>query len=118
MTRLLTRPRFPTEEDQLLERKRLFDILERLVPWEASNDQRILAEARLEIEKSCDGDLPRILDPFGGGGAIPLEAFRLGMPTYTGDLNPIAVLVQRAMLEIPSRFAGRPPVSADTRSSQ
>lgn len=109
---------FPTEEDQQVERKRLFDILERLVPWEASNDARILGEARAEIERSCDGDLPKILDPFGGGGAIPLEALRLGLPTYTGDLNPVAVLIQRAMLEIPGRFAAQPPVHPDARASQ
>lgn len=109
---------FPTEDDQLVERKRLFNILERLVPWEASNDPRIIAEARVEIERSCAGDLPKVLDPFGGGGAIPLEALRLGLPTYTGDLNPVAVLIQRAMLEIPSQFAGRPPVSPDVRHSQ
>ncbi len=109
---------FPTEEDQTLERKRLFDILERLVPWEASNDARILAEARAEIERSCEGELPKVLDPFGGGGAIPLESLRLGLPTYTGDLNPVAVLIQRAMLEIPSRFAGLPAVHPDARSSQ
>ncbi len=77
---------FPTEDDQQVERKRLFDILERLVPWEASNDERILAEARAEIVKSCDGELPKILDPFGGGGAIPLEALRLGLVLSTlGD---------------------------------
>lgn len=109
---------FPTEEDQLVERKRLFDILERLVPWEASNDPRIIAEARAEIERSCDGDLPKVLDPFGGGGAIPLEAMRLGLPTFTGDLNPVAVLIQRAMLEIPSRFSGNPPVAPGAKHSQ
>ncbi len=109
---------FTTEEDQLVERKRLFDILERLVPWEASNDPRIIAEASAEIKRSCDGDLPKVLDPFGGGGAIPLEAIRLGLPTYTGDLNPVAVLIQRAMLEIPSRFAGSPPVAPGAQHSQ
>jgi len=109
---------FPTEDDQLVERKRLFEILERLVTWEASNDPRIIAEAKAEIERSCDGDLPKVLDPFGGGGAIPLEAMRLGLPTYTGDLNPVAVLIQRAMLEIPSRFAGRPPVAPNVQHSQ
>lgn len=110
--------KFPTEADQEVERKRLFDILERLVPWEASNDERILAEARAEIVKSSDGDLPKILDPFGGGGAIPLEALRLGLPTYTGDLNPVAVLIQRVMLEIPARFAHRHPVHPEARASQ
>ena len=109
---------FPTEEDQLVERKRLFDILERLVPWEASNDPRIIAEARAEIERSCDGDLPKVLDPFGGGGAIPLEAVRLGLPTFAGDLNPVAVLIQRAMLEIPNKFAGGHPVAPGARYGQ
>lgn len=109
---------FPTEEDQLIERKRLFGILERLVPWGASNDPRIIAEARAEIVRSCDGDLPKVLDPFGGGGAIPLEAMRLGLPTYSGDLNPVAVLIQRAMLEIPGRFAERPPVAPGIRHSE
>ena len=109
---------FPTEEDQLVERKRLFDILERLVPWEASNDETVLSEARAEILRSCDGDLPNVLDPFAGGGAIPLEAMRLGLPTFAGDLNPVAVLIQRAMLEIPSRFANRPPVAPEVRHSQ
>ncbi len=108
--------RFPTEEDQLVERKRLFDILERLVPWEASNDAEVLAEARAEIEKSCDGELPKLLDPFAGGGAIPLEALRLGLPTYAGDLNPVAVLIERAMLEIPHRFADRPPVHPEAQN--
>ena len=77
-----------------------------------------LAEARAEIEKSCNGELTKILDPFGGGGAIPLEALRLGLPTYTGDLNPVAVLIQRAMLQIPSRFAGKPPIHPDARSRE
>lgn len=110
--------RFPTKEDQFVERRRLFDILERLVPWEASNDARVVAEARAEIERSCEGNLPKVLDPFGGGGAIPLEAIRLGLPTYTGDLNPVAVLIQRAMLEIPSRFADKPPVAPAAKHSQ
>jgi putative DNA methylase len=109
--------KFPTEEDQHLERKRLFDILERLVPWEATNDEEVLAEAHAEILKSCDGDLPKILDPFGGGGTIPLEALRLGLPSYSGDLNPVAVLIQRAMLEIPHRFKDQTPVHPDARAS-
>jgi len=109
---------FPTEEDQTLERKRLLDILERLVPWEATKDERVLAEARAEIIRSCNGNLPKVLDPFGGGGAIPLESLRLGLPTYTGDLNPVAVLIQRAMLEIPGRFAGQAPVHPDPLVSQ
>ena len=105
--------RFPTEEDQKLERKRLFGILERLVVWRNSNDPEVLAEARAEIEKSCDGRLPNVLDPFCGGGTIPLEAQRLGLPSFGGDLNPVAVLVSKAMVEIPPRFAGLPPVNPD-----
>lgn len=101
-----------------MERKRLFDILERLVPWEATNDERILDEARAEIARSCDGELPKILDPFAGGGAIPLEALRLGLPTFAGDLNPVAVLIQRAMLEIPERFAKTLPIHPDVRGAQ
>ena len=108
--------RFPTEEDQKLERKRLFDILERLVVWENSNDLEVLAEARAEIEKSCEGGLPNVLDPFCGGGAIPLEAQRLGLPSFGGDLNPVAVLISKAMVEIPPRFAGLPAVNPDSRS--
>lgn len=110
--------RFPSDEAQQAERRRLIDILERLVRWEAVSDPRVLGEARAEIERSCDGNLPRVLDPFGGGGAIPLEAFRLGLPTYTGDLNPVAVIIQRAMLEIPSQFAGMSPVDPGARSTQ
>lgn len=109
--------RFPTEEDQAVERRRLFDILERLVPWEASTDEQVLSEARAEILHSSEGDLPKILDPFGGGGTIPLEALRLGLPSYSGDLNPVAVLIQRAMLEIPHRFADLPPIHPDVANS-
>ena len=110
--------KFPTDEDQAIERRRLFDILERLVPWEASNDEQVLSEARAEIIKSCDGELPKILDPFGGGGTIPLEALRLGLPSFSGDLNPVAVLIQRAMLEIPHRFAELPPIHPDVANSR
>lgn len=101
---------FPTPEQQQVERDRLFDILERLVPWEASMNPSVLAEAKAEIDKCFDGDPPPILDPFGGGGAIPLEAQRLGLTALSGDLNPVAVLIQKAMIEIPPRFSGLPPV--------
>ena len=103
-----------TPAEQEVERKRLFGILERLVRWESSNDERVLAEARAEIARCfADAPPPAILDPFGGGGAIALEAQRLGLEALSGDLNPVAVLIQRAMLEIPPRFAGRPPVHPD-----
>jgi putative DNA methylase len=109
---------FPTHEEQAAERRRLFSILERLVVWEASTDERVLAEAHAEIMKSCDGELPNVLDPFGGGGSIPLEALRLGLPSFSGDLNPVAVLIQRAMLEIPHRFAGVAPSHPDVSNSR
>ena len=108
--------RFPTEEDQAAERRRLFGILGRLVVWENSNDARVLGEARAEIEASCGGELPNVLDPFCGGGAIPLEARRLGLPAYGGDLNPVAVLISKALVEIPPRFEGLPPVNPDARA--
>ncbi len=108
--------RFSTEADQAEERRRLFDILERLVVWENSNNPEVLAEARAEIEASCDGELPSVLDPFCGGGAIPLEARRLGLPAYGGDLNPVAVLISKALVEIPPRFAGWPPINPDSRA--
>ena len=104
---------FPTEEDQAAERRRLFGILERLVVWKNSNNPEVLREARAEIEASCDGELPSVLDPFCGGGTIPLEAQRLGLPAYGGDLNPVAVLISKALVEIPPRFAGLPPVNPD-----
>ena len=108
--------RFPTPEAQQVERDRLFSILERLVPWEATTDPEVLAEAKAEIQRCFDGDPPAVLDPFGGGGAIPLEAQRLGLTALSGDLNPVAVLIQKAMLEIPPRFSGAPPVHPDVDS--
>ena len=103
-------------EEQQAERARLFAILERLVKWENSNDPDVLAEARVEIKRCFPDGAPPILDPFGGGGAIPLEAQRLGLKALSGDLNPVAVLIQKAMIEIPPRFAGRPAVHPDVRS--
>ncbi len=106
---------FPTEEDQAVERKRLFGILEDLVVWENSNEQDVLKKARAEIERCFDGESPAVLDPFAGGGSIPLEAQRLGLEALAGDLNPVAVLITKALVEIPPRFAGRPPVHPDAR---
>ena len=101
---------FPTEADQEVERKRLFDLIERLVVWESANDEALLAEAHAEILKSTDGNPPPILDPFAGGGSIPLEAQRLGLEAHASDLNPVAVLINKALIEIPPKWAGRPPV--------
>ena len=103
--------KFPTEEAQRQERERLFDILTRMVKWENSNDEEILAEAKAEILKSTDGNPPALLDPFAGGGAIPLEAQRLGLEAHAHDLNPVAVMINKAMIEIPPKFAGMRPVN-------
>ena len=99
-----------TPEEQEKERQRLFGILERLVVWENSNNPDVLAEAKAEIDRYFPDGPPPILDPFAGGGAIPLEAQRLGLKALAGDLNPVAVLINKAMIEIPPRFAGMAPV--------
>lgn len=106
---------FPTEEEQIKERQRLFFILEKLVKWENSNNKEILAEAKAEIMKSTNGNPPALLDPFAGGGAIPLEAQRLGLEAHASDLNPVAVMINKAMIEIPAEFADLAPVNPDAR---
>ncbi len=92
------------------ERTRLFRLIEELVKWENSTNDRVLSEARAEIMRSTNDDPPAILDPFAGGGTIPLEAQRLGLEAQASDLNPVAVLINKALIEIPPKFAGRPPV--------
>ena len=124
---------FPTEEDQSQERQRLFRIIEDLVKWENTTNETVLEQAREEIRRSwrrtCEDNrdhpraaelfdpdrLPAFHDPFAGGGSIPLEAQRLGLEAHASDLNPVAVLINKAMIEIPPRFAGRPPVNPETR---
>lgn len=101
---------FPSEEAVDAERQRLFGIIEELVIWENSTNEEVLERARLEIRKSCGGELPPIYDPFSGGGSIPLEAQRLGLPAYGSDLNPVAVMIGKALIEIPRKFAGMKPV--------
>lgn len=107
---------FPTEEAQQKERERLFGILTKLVKWENSNDEAILAEAKAEIMKSTDNNPPALLDPFAGGGAIPLEAQRLGLEAHAHDLNPVAVMINKAMIEIPPKFANMRPVNPEARA--
>ena len=102
--------RFPTEEAQRAERDRLHGIIERLVVWENTRDKALLAEAHAEILASTGGNPPPILDPFAGGGTIPLEAQRLGLEAHASDLNPVAVLINKALIEIPLKFAGERPV--------
>lgn len=106
---------FPTEEEQQAERERLFDILRELVIWENSNNRRVLDAAMAEIHRSMGDDVPALLDPFAGGGAIPLEAQRLGLKAYAQDLNPVAVTINKAMIEIPPKLAGHKPVNPRSR---
>jgi putative DNA methylase len=100
---------FPTEELQRNERERLHALIERLVAWENVRDVKLLAEARKEILRSTSGAPPAILDPFAGGGTIPLEAQRLGLETLASDLNPVAALINKALIEIPPNFRDQPP---------
>lgn len=116
------------KEKAQVERERLFKIIEELVQWENTGNEEVLERARAEICRSwrevCElnkahpqaaelfnpDKLPAFHDPFAGGGSLPLEAQRLGLESYATDLNPVAVTINKAMLEIPSRFAGRAPV--------
>ena len=126
---------FPDEAAQEKERQRLFRIVEELVKWESSNDRRVIAAARREIARSAaraQGEAPPrtkaevdaflaektppVLDPFCGGGSIPLEAQRLGLRTHGSDLNPVAVLITKALVEIPSRFADLPPANPEAQA--
>jgi putative DNA methylase len=124
---------FPTAKAQEKERLRLFKIIEDLVLWENTTNETVLQQARDEIWQSwrytCAENadhprakelfdrykLPAFHDPFAGGGSLPLEAQRLGLEAYASDLNPVAVLINKAMIEIPPRFAGKPPVSPESR---
>lgn len=129
--------RFPTEDAQDQERRRLHKLIERLVPWEASNDDTILTEARWEIARSVAWNLgeepppqsdgravfeflqtraPPVFDPFSGSGSAPLEAQRLGLRAHGSDLNPLAVLIGKALVEIPPKFAGNPPINPRARA--
>ena len=105
-----------TEAEQEREREHLFEIIREMVKWENINNEHVLEKARAEILKSTDGNPPPVLDPFCGGGSIPLEAQRLGLEAHGSDLNPVAVLITKAMIEIPPRFAGQPPVNPDAQN--
>jgi putative DNA methylase len=116
------------KERAAIERERLFKIIEDLVLWENTNNEAVLNMARAETRKSwretCElnrnhpqaaelfdpDKLPAFHDPFAGGGALPLEAQRLGLESYASDLNPVAVTINKAMIEIPPKFAGHKPV--------
>ena len=124
---------FPIEAEQDKERERLFRLIKELVKWENTTNEKVLEQARMEIcnswRRTCEDNadhprsdelfnpdrLPAFHDPFAGGGTLPLEAQRLGLEAYASDLNPVAVLINKAMIEIPPRFAGRPPVNPRSR---
>jgi putative DNA methylase len=108
---------FPTEEVQEAERQRLFRIIEDLVKWDNTNNEAVLNEARQEILKATDSHPPPVLDPFCGGGSILLEAQRLGLEAHGSDLNPVAVLITKALIEIPPKFSGMPPVNLAARKN-
>ena len=123
---------FPTEAAQEKERQRLFEIIEELVKWENTTNETVLQRARDEIwqswRRTCAENadhpradelfnrhkLPAFHDPFAGGGSLPLEAQRLGLEAHASDLNPVAVLINKAMIEIPPKFAGKPPINPDS----
>ena len=110
--------RFPTAESQRAERERLHGLIERLVAWDNARDPRLLAEVRAEIRRSANGEMPVIFDPFAGGGSIPLEAQRLGLEAHASDLNPVAVLINKALIEIPHRFRDQAPLFPGLAESQ
>lgn len=106
---------WPTVEAQEKKRQELFRLIEELVKWENSNNEEILNRARKEILDSTDGNPPAVYDPFCGGGSIPLEAQRLGLEAHASDLNPVPVLINKALIEIPPKFSGKPPVNPEVR---
>ena len=100
---------FTTEEEVEVERDRLFRIIEDLVKWENSTNEEVLERARVEIRRNFPDGVPPAYDPFSGGCSIPLEALRLGLPSSGSDLNPVAVMIGKAMIEVPSRFRDQKP---------
>lgn len=103
------------EQEQDAERERLFDIIRRMMGKKLHEHPEVYAEAQAEMLKHCDGKLPPVLDPFAGGGSIPLEAARLGFEAHAADLNPVAVLLNKCNLEFAPRWAGHPPVNPQAR---
>ncbi len=127
---------FPSKKEQDIERKRLFEVISELAKWENTSNQKLINQAKKEIEKSwvrCCNDnkdhpdaplifnpkkLPGFHDPFSGGGSIPMEAKRLGLDTISSDLNPVAVMINKALLEIPPKFSGLKAVNKNSQKQQ
>lgn len=107
---------FPTDAEQIKERERLFKILSDLSDWKNSANEDVINAARAEIIKATGGNPPELLDPFAGGGAIPLEGMRLGLKSHAHDLNPIAIMINKAMIEIPGRFLLKSAVNPDSQN--
>jgi putative DNA methylase len=107
--------RWPTEAAQSVERERLFGIIRRMMGKKLHEHPEVYAEACAEMLRHCDDRLPAVYDPFAGGGSIPLEANRLGFEAHAGDLNPVAVLLNKCNLELAPRCAGRPPMNPEDR---
>ena len=106
---------FPTEEAQNKERQRLFEILEKIVQWDNLNNAAVLESARKEINRYTNNNPPALLDPFAGGGAIPFEAQRMGLVAYAHDLNPVAIMINKAMIDLPFRFGNVAPINPESR---
>ncbi len=102
-------------EEAKKEREHLFRMIERLVQWENSNNQAVLSDVRAKILENTGGNPPPVLDPFAGGGSIPLEAQRLGLEAHANDLNPVAVLINKALIELPAKFRNYRPVNPDAQ---
>lgn len=96
-------------------RQRLFDFIELLVQWESTTDEQVLETARHLTRLATGGNPPALLDPFAGGGTIPMEAQRLGLEAHASDLNPVAVMINKAQIEIPPKFADQPPINPRNR---
>jgi len=129
---------FESQAEIDAERKRLHKIMQSLVPWEATGSPSLFQQARWEIANSIarrngenppnrDDEVavtnyiklnaPPVIDPFSGGGSISIEAQRLGLRAIGSDLNPVAVLIGKALVEIPPKFAGQPPVNPSAQQS-
>jgi len=108
--------RFKTVEEQDAERERLFALISEMVLWENTTNPETWRKVREEIMRATNGNPPPVLDPFCGGGSIPLEAQRLGLEAHGSDLNPVAVLITKALIEIPPKFAGNLPVNPEARA--
>lgn len=104
---------FTTVESQDIERERLFGIIEKLVDWDNIENDELFKLANAEIRKSLGDAQITVMDPFAGGGSIPLEAQRLGLQAIASDLNPVSVLINKALLEVPQLFLDLPPVHTE-----